>query len=133
MRSRRLVTPALAASFLVAACSGGETVDSAPVSDLAFADGEGGRTTTTSLLIDGAPDVSLEQREIELVLFEASWVCELQRRTFTSPDAMQAALEEKLDAAGVDRSVYDQFRTDVSNSQDLRDSILFAYQESCRL
>ena len=125
--------PALVATLLLAACGGDGSVDSAPVGDLAFADGDGGQSTTTSLLIDGAPDVSLEQQEIELVLFEASWVCELQRRTFTSPAAMQEALEEKLADSGVDRAVYEQFRTEVNNSQDLRDSILFAYQESCRL
>ncbi len=89
-------------------------------------------TTQEPLLIEGIPDVDLDEEETLLVAFEADWVCELQRRSFPTPDAMQDALNDKLVGLGVTRDEYDAFRAEVNNSQDLRDSILYAYQNKCR-
>lgn len=126
----RLVATALAATLALGACSNGD--DTTP--DLAFADSTTSTVfgTTTTLLIAEKPDVSLPEGEEAFVRFEAAWVCELQRRTFPTPEALQLALDQKLVDTGLTREDYDQFRSDVNNSQDLRDSILFEYQETCR-
>lgn len=116
----------------LSSCATDTTTSAPPPDDLAYAEALDTITTTTITLIDGIPDVELDDDELQLVLFEANWVCELQRRTFQSPDAMQQALNDKLVGLGVERATYDAFRAEVNNSQDLRDSILYAYQENCR-
>ncbi len=88
-------------------------------------------TTSTTLLIDKEPTAELSDVDTELVVFEAAWVCELQRRTFESPAAMDEALTENLVNNGLDRAGYDTFRGRVNGEKDLRDWILFEYQTSC--
>lgn len=133
MKNRLAVTAAaLACLLIVPSCGSGDPEDAtagaeAP-EDLALAE----PAPTTLDLIDEAPDVDLTSDEVDLVQFEANWVCELQRRTFASEEAIEEALEEKLTGLGIDRATYDDFRADVNQSQDLRDSILFSFQENCR-
>lgn len=103
-----------------------------PPEDLAYLEQVEALTPSTLQLIDAEPDVELTDSEADLVAFEANWVCELQRRTFPSPEAIDDALNDKLNGLGVERAEYDTFRAEVNNSQDLRDSILYAYQENCR-
>lgn len=78
------------------------------------------------------PQSSLVGDDATLTRFEAEWVCELQRRTFTTPDAIEAALEKNLAEVGLTRDQYDDFRERVNIEQDLRDAVLFAYQEICQ-
>lgn len=120
----------LLAALTIAGCGSDQAADDP---DLAFSD----QTTTsfgttTTLLIEAKPNVSLNDSDTSFVAFEASWVCELQRRTFPTPDALQQALSDKLEGSGLSRPEYETFRQSVNNNQDLRDSILFAYQETCR-
>ncbi len=122
-----LISVALVCTAALSACG----TDSTP-EDLAYADQVEAAAPTTPQLIEGIPDVELTDEEADLVLFEANWVCELQRRTFPSEEAIEDTLNEKLTGLGVDRSEYDTFRAEVNNSQDLRDSILYSYQENCR-
>ena len=133
MKNRLAVTvAALACLLIVSSCGSGDPEDAAAAAeapeDLALAE----PAPTTLDLIDEEPDVDLTSDEIDLVEFEANWVCELQRRTFASEEAIEEALEEKLTGLGIDRATYDDFRADVNQSQDLRDSILFSFQENCR-
>lgn len=116
------------------ACGASSAVDDAGPSpeELAYAEEISALTTTTILLIDGAPEETLPPEQELLVHFEADWVCELQRRTFATPAAMGETLDEKLAANGITQSDYEAFRGDVANSQNLRDWILFVYQENCR-
>ncbi len=100
--------------------------DSPPSTDLALTD------DSDLLLIDEPPATTLAV-DGPLIRFEAMWVCELQRRTFTTPDAVDQALEEALDEAGLKQADYETFRARVNVEQELRDSILFAYQETCVL
>lgn len=129
VKNRLAIVAAISACILVlSSCGSDETSAPTAPEDLAFAESDG----TVLDLIDSEPDVDLSSEEIDLVEFEASWVCELQRRTFTSQEAIDEALDEKLTGLGIDRAAYDGFRAEVNDSQDLRDSILFSYQENCR-
>ncbi|MGH1504892.1 MAG: hypothetical protein ACRBI6_15150 [Acidimicrobiales bacterium] len=115
------------------ACGESATSEGAPSPEqLAYEELVAENTTTTTLLIEGEPETPLADEQDLLVHFEADWVCELQRRTFDSPAAMSQTLEEKLAANGLSLADYQTFRGEVSNSQELRDWILFVYQESCR-
>jgi hypothetical protein len=122
------IATALACVLALSSC-GSETTNSASApEDLAFAEPSGSSTD----LIDAAPDVDLSPEVVDLVQFEADWVCELQRRTFVSQEAIDEALDENLVGLGIERADYDDFRAELSESQDLRESILFAYEENCR-
>lgn len=117
---------ALTCALALSAC-GSETADGAAApDDLAYTE------STETTLIDAEPVVDLSPEDVDLVRFEATWVCELQRRTFPSQEAIDEALDENLAGLGIDRAAYDAFRAEVNQSQDLRDSILFSYQENCR-
>ena len=124
---KTLISVAIVCAVALSSCG----TDSPP-EDLAYAEQVEALTPSTLQLIDAEPDVELTDSEADLVAFEANWVCELQRRTFPSPEAIDDALNEKLAGLGVERAEYDTFRAEVNNSQDLRDSILYAYQENCR-
>ena len=119
-----LISTALVCTAVLSGCGA-----DGPPEDLASAEAA---APSTLQLIEGIPDVDLTDGEANLVSFEANWVCELQRRTFPSQAAIEDALNEKLAGLGVDRAEYDTFRAEVNNSQDLRDSILYSYQENCR-
>lgn len=90
------------------------------------------QTSTTTLLISEDPNIDLSEDDSVLVSFEAAWVCELQRRTFSDPGAIDAALEEKLIDSGITPDAYAGFRQRVNENLDLREAILFQYQETCR-
>ncbi len=118
--------------MLSGACGSDPSTDAAGdarPSSLAFTDGA---PTTASTLIAAAPDVALGELDAELVRFESTWVCEVQRRTFPTEDGREAALVEKLAEFGLDEAAYREFRARVNDEQDLRDAILFSYQETCR-
>jgi len=114
----------------LASCSvGTQETDEAVPTSLAF---QTLPTTTTTLLIDEDPNVSLTEDDEALVRFEAAWVCELQRRTFSDPTAIKQALDDKLIDTGLSSDAYTEFRQRVNTDQGLRESILFEYQETCR-
>ncbi len=128
--SRHYLIAALAAVVLLTSC--GDTEASDQPGDLAFTEQIEALATTQLQLIEDEPDVDLNDAERLLVSVEADWVCELQRRGFSSQEAIDEALGEKLTEAGIDRAEYAAFRDSVNNSQDLRDAILYEYQETCR-
>ena len=137
MDPRRTASVAIAIGLALgaAACGSSDEVaidDDPTPEELAYAESVAASTTTTTLLIDGAPDEPLPAEQELLVHFEANWVCELQRRTFATPAAMAATLDEQLAANGLTLAEYEGFRAEVSNSQELRDWILYVYQEGCR-
>jgi hypothetical protein len=132
VKNRSILTCAAFVCAAALSSCGTETTSAGPPDDLAFAEQVEAGSPTTLQLIEGIPDVELTDGEANLVSFEANWVCELQRRTFPSQEAIEDDLNEKLAGLGVDRSEYDAFRAEVNQSQDLRDSILYAYQENCR-
>lgn len=120
-------------SLLCVGCGGADpAIESAAGETLAFV-GEGTNTSPTSTtLIAAAPDVRLSAADTAFVRFEAAWICELQRRTFASQDGRELAMVEKLGDFGLDPAGYQEFRSRVNEDQELRDSILFGYQETCR-
>lgn len=133
MRSlRNRLTISILVALLLAACTSTTATtappeeDTPPATDLAFSD------DSDQLLIDEPPSTTLAV-DAPLVLFEAVWLCELQRRTFTTPDAVNSALNQALDEADLDQAEYEAFRERVNVEQELRDSVLFAYQETCVL
>lgn len=83
-------------------------------------------------LIDGPPDVAFSSAEADLIDFHSSWVCEFQRRTFPDLGAGTEALAEALETAEIGPETYESFLSRLSTSQDLRDAVLFSYQETCR-
>ena len=122
------------ATGLLAACGNPESVssDTTAVTNLAFVDESVGTATTSTTLIAAAPDVRLSEADTALVRFEASWICEVQRRTFPTQEGRQEALEQKLTDSGMTLEDYEAFRARVNDDRGLRDSILFTYQETCR-
>lgn len=94
-------------------------------SDLAFSD-----TLVPTTLIE-RPSITFDSAETDLISFQASWLCEFQRRTFSSPTGGVEALAVQLERSGVARKDYEAFLLRLSNSQDLRDAVLFSYQENC--
>lgn len=100
--------------------------DPPPATDLAFTN------DPDQPLIDEAPVTTLDENAT-LIRFEATWLCELQRRTFPTPDAVETALSEALAEAALSQDDYDRFRHRVNVEQELRDAVLFAYQEICVL
>ena len=64
--------------------------------------------------------------------FQAKWVCEFQRRTFEDSSGGVQALTEALDEAEIGQANYSSFLKRLQDSQDLRDVVLYSYQESCR-
>lgn len=131
----RLPLALAAAALAFSGCSGSD--DSAAsgddaATDLAFIDEQLVQDETTSTLIAAAPDVRLSEADSELVRFEAHWVCEVQRRTFQTPEGRDEALLENLGEAGISEADYLAFRERVNLERDLRDSILYSYQETCR-
>ncbi len=122
------------ATGFLAACGGPESVssDTTAVTNLAFVDESVGTATTSTTLIAAAPDVRLSEADTALVRFEASWICEVQRRTFPTQEGRQQALEQKLVDSGMTLADYEAFRARVNEDRGLRDSILFTYQETCR-
>lgn len=88
--------------------------------------------TTKTTLIDGPPNATFSGAEGDLIDFHSSWICEFQRRTFVNPEAGEQALSEALVAADIGGAVYESFLNRLASSQDLRDAVLFDYQETCR-
>ena len=87
---------------------------------------------TETTLIDGPPDVTFAAPEADLIDFHSSWLCEFQRRTFADPAGGTEALIEALIGAQISSETYESFLNRLAASQDLRDAVLFDYQETCR-
>lgn len=131
----RLPLVIAAAAFTLSSCtSSGESASTSDdaAAELALIDDRPTQNETTSTLIAAAPDVRLSAADSELVRFEAQWVCEVQRRTFQTPSGRDDALLENLGQAGITEAEYLTFRERVNTDRDLRDSILYSYQETCR-
>lgn len=77
------------------------------------------------------PDAVLESASKELVAVHASWMCELQRRTFADPGDIELALREHLERSGSSVAAYQEFLVDLAARQDFRDAVLYEYQTSC--
>ncbi len=56
----------------------------------------------------------------------------MQRRTFASLDDGDVARMEALVAAGIDPSGYETFVAGELVQQDVRDAVLWSYQQRCR-
>lgn len=79
--------------------------------------------------IEAEPELADGDRA--LAVFEAEWVCELQRRSFASLAERGEALEVALAEVDLDPADYESFRTRLGEEQELRDAVLYHYQESC--
>ncbi len=133
--ARRLPLLLGASALLLASCGGSDLIaddDPSNGANLAFVDDEFADTPTSTTLIAAAPDVVLSDADSEMVRFESTWICELQRRTFQTQSGREDALQEKLTEFGLTEPDYVAFRARVNNDQDLRDAILYSYQETCR-
>ncbi len=133
--ARRLPLLLAASALLFASCGGSDGLaddGTSGVTNLAFVDDEFATATSSTTLIAAAPDVLLSDADSEMVRFEATWICELQRRTFQTQSGREEALQEKLVDSGLSVEDYLAFRARVNADQDLRDSILYSYQETCR-
>lgn len=119
----RLLTAVLVAGSTGCA-DASTTAETAPVT-LAY-------ELTDTTLIDGPPDVTFTASEAALINFHSSWVCEFQRRTFPHLGAGAEALAVALATAEISPETYESFLSRLSTSQDLRDAVLFNYQETCR-
>lgn len=107
------------------ACSGSSTTVASTPATLAY-------EITETTLIDGPPDATFSGPEADLIDFHSSWICEFQRRTFADPGDGAEALTEALAVAEISSETYESFLDRLATSQDLRDAVLFDYQQTCR-
>lgn len=75
---------------------------------------------------------SFTPEEQELITFHASWLCEMQRRTFTSLDDSDVARDQALASTDIDPDQYANFLVDDLPRQVVRDAVLWSYQQQCR-
>lgn len=68
----------------------------------------------------------------DVVAFQATWLCELQRTTFPDLNAIDEALDDALLANGLSRVDYDEFLADLADSQSMRDEVLSIFEQRCR-
>lgn len=105
----------------------GVSCSSGPNESLAFDE------PVSETVVESEPTVNVDVVESsDVISFQASWMCELQRRTFADLDATDEALDESLFAAGVSRSTYDEFVAMLPQSQELRDEVLSRFTQTCR-
>lgn len=103
-----------------------------------LASGCGSNPPESIAFAEAAPSVSepasgsFSPAQQELIEFHASWLCEMQRRTFASLDDGDVARMEALVAAGIDPSGYETFVAGELVQQDVRDAVLWSYQQRCR-
>lgn len=107
----------LAIGLAVSGCS-----SSAPDS-IAYAD-------DAPVVVEPAPDAFLPAEQ-QLITFHATWLCEMQRRTFRSLDGTEVARTVALNNAGIDSDVYDTFLVDELPRQVVRNAVLWTYQQQC--
>ncbi len=120
-------------AIVAASCSSG------PSDALAFSDPDSAPSVEASETTSQEPGLDAESASSEFVVdsgdviaFQASWLCELQRRNFADLDALDAALDEALSANGVGRADYDDFLASLPESQELRDEVLSLFEQRCR-
>ncbi len=116
--SRWFVCAACCLAVFASSCSG-----SAPES-IAFAD--------DAPLVTEPTVGSFSPAEQELITFHASWLCEMQRRTFASLGDSDIARSEALAITDIDHDRYDTFLVDDLPRQVVRDAVLWSYQQQCR-
>lgn len=104
--------------MLFASCS-----SSAPES-LAFAEDE-------PVVVEPAAGVFTEEEHM-LIDFHIDWLCELERRTFTTLEASDELLAESLRSSGVAPETYETFVRDTLSRQEVRDAVLFGLLERCQ-
>ena len=75
---------------------------------------------------------SFSLAEQELISFHATWLCEMQRRTFTSLDDSGVARSAALATENIDPDRYGNFLMDDLPRQIVRDAVLWTYQQQCR-
>lgn len=122
----------------------GVSCASQPSEALAFEDSAPTENTTAAedtATDPGQADVGAAEPEAEafsidapgdLMAFQATWLCEVQRRTFPNLDDIDIALEDALVANGLDRAGYDNFLAELDGSQELRDELLRTFGQRCR-
>ncbi len=114
--------------LLLSACG-----DPAPPPELPFADSPTTTATTEAVAeTTEPPSDPIVAENGDLVAFQARWVCELQRRTFSDLSDLDIALDEALTETGLSRPAYDEFTATMADSQALRDEVLKLYGERCR-
>ena len=108
-------------------CGGPQSEDSEALSGLPYVE------ETSSVELASAAPSDLTPEELSLVEFEADWVCELQRTTFESNDAISDALDQRLADFGIDEETYGVFREQANQDEGIRAAILSTYRSDCVL
>lgn len=121
LRRSLIVGLALAAS----ACSGGSSSDSSAqpddsAPDLAFSD---------NAQLELSRD--LNELEIELIDFEASWICAAPQLVFDDSTSIEDERDERLAQAGIDQQDYVEFQKGLEDDEDLRKAVMNGYQQGC--
>lgn len=123
-RTHRFLWRTVAALVATASLTGCTSPD--PDEDLVFDEGD---PPEELALIENEPELS--DSDVELAVFEATWICELQRRSFPSLELRDEAFADALAQAGLDAADYDGFKLRLAEEQELRDGVLFHYQADC--
>ena len=75
------------------------------------------------------PDVAGSDQA--LVTFEAQWLCDVQRHSYTDLSDMDAARAELMTAYGVAATGYDEFKARLEADPTLRSHVSAAYESTC--
>ena len=116
---------------VVAAAAVGCSSSSQSASTIPFSEPEPEIAPTVPATLITEPTVTLGPGEGDLVTVHASWLCELQRRTFADQRDIELALAAHLERSGYSATAYERFVTELASSQDLRDAVLYQYQKAC--
>jgi len=66
------------------------------------------------------------------VVLEAHWQCDVQRVSFVDISELNAELESRIASAGMTVEEYNDFKVELSESEDLRSSVASEYEEYCQ-
>jgi len=113
---RILLAAFIALGILCAACGGSATDHTAPDA-ISFEQSD--------------EDTASEIVEPAMTEFHVRWLCELQRRTFPDLATRDAALDETLSDAAIERADYDAFVASLDESEAARMHVRELYVERC--
>ncbi len=128
MTNIRTIILGLAAATMTLSACGSDTEASAPPESLAYAE-QPVRPSTT--LIAFKPDVEMTDSQEALTTFEAALICDRGSRSFESAGAIDESRDALLADYGLTLDEYMAFRGELEANRDLRDVIIYKYQESC--
>lgn len=124
---RTIILCLAAATMILASCGSAAETSSSP-SALPYTE-QPVRPSTT--LIDHEPIVEMTEGQDALTTFEAALICDRGSQSYESAGAIDESRDQLLAEYGLTLDEYMAFRGELEASRDLRDVVIFKYQETC--